>query len=248
MNSVTLGFLTGCLNKQKSILPEHLYHQQILNILKQEIASYNFEIALGSYVSYSQFQETVLNFIKHKNPDLVFIFLRPFPLMPLNKPIFKYKKNDQTVMWSIHPSLFNRKNFSWDEKFSKYEKEIDFNYKRRKKIELRDINLLIGLLLGLNSWCVKFLVNNIKAINTINGYGKKLFFISLPQNPESLMGNHICKITNRKVRAILPKEAYFIDISQISKYFFEKDGIHFNSKGHEQIAQLFYPVIKEKII
>jgi len=248
MNKITLSFITGCLNKQKTISPEHLYHQQILNILKREYFNCEIEIALGSYVSYSQFQNAILKFIENKCPDLVFIFLRPFPLMPLNKPLFKYKKNEKIIAWSLHPSIFKRKNFHWDEKFSKYETEIDYNDKCRKKIELRDINLLIGLLSGLNSWCVKFLTKNIREINNdVKGFDKKLFYISLPQNPESLMGNYICKITNRKIRKILSKEINFIDISHISKDFFEKDGIHFNSKGHEQLAKILYPVIKEEI-
>lgn len=205
-------------------------------------------MALGSYFSYSQFRETTLDFIKNKDPKLVFVFLRPFPLMPLNKPIFKYKKSDETIAWSVHPSLFNRKDLYWDEKFFKYEKEIDFNPKHRKKIELRDLNLLTGLLLGLNSWCMKFLASNIKAIHgNMKDPDKKLFIISLPRNPESLMGNYICKITNKKIRKRLPEEIGFIDISQISIDFFEKDGIHFNAKGHEEIAHIIFKVIKERI-
>jgi len=205
-------------------------------------------MVLGSYFSYSQFQETTLNFIKNKNPDMVFIFLRAFPLMPLNKPFFKYKMTDEIISWSVHPSLFNRKNFHWDEKFSKYEKEIDYNTRVRKKIELRDFNLLVGLLLGLNSWCVKFLMNRIKAIkNDSNSYNKKLFIISLPRNPESLMGNYICKKTNRKIRKRLSNELDFVDIYHIPKIFYEDDGIHFNTPGHEQIAKVLFQAIKREI-
>jgi len=248
MNKTTLGFITGCLNKQRTILPGQLYHQQIQNMLKQKHEDLNVEIALGSYVSYSQFQKTTLTFIKDKNPDMVFIFLRPFPLMPLNKPIIKYKKNERTIAWSLHPLLFKRKNFKWDEKFSKFEKEIEYNDKRRSKIELRDLNLLLGLLLGLNKWSVKFLVNNIKVIiNDECCQNRKLFFISLPQNPESLMGNYICKLTNQKIRACLSNEISFVDISCIPKDCFEKDGIHFNSKGHEYLAQILDAVIEKEI-
>jgi hypothetical protein len=248
MKKITLGFITGCLNKQKSILPENLYHRQILNINKKESDSFDFEIALGSYVSYSQFRSKVLNFIKDKNPDFAFIFLRPFPLMPLNKPIFKYKKNNEKTGWAIHPSLFNHKNFQWDEKFSKYEKEIGINNKQRKIIEFRDFNLLLGLLLGLNKWCIKFLLRNIKTIDKeVNSFNTKLFFVSLPKNPESLMGNYICKKTNRSLQQQLTENFKFIDIYHISEDFFEKDGIHFNSKGHEFIAQILLSVIKTEI-
>jgi hypothetical protein len=247
MEKITLGFITGCLNKQKNILPEHLYHQKLLDILKRQNTTGNIDIALSSYVSYSQFKATSINFIKNKNPDIVFIFLRPFPLMPLNKPLIKYKKSEDIISWSVHPSLFNRKNFHWDEEFSKHEKEIDFNYKHRNKIELRDINLLTGFLLGLNAWCVKFLINNIKEIQQSFTDNNKIFFISLPQNPESVMGNYICKLTNKKIGRNFSEEINFVDISRISKYYFENDGIHFNSKGHEYLAQLLYEVIKKEI-
>jgi hypothetical protein len=248
MNKTTLGFITGCLNKQKSILPENLYHQQILNFLRDKNPSSDFEIALGSYVSYSQFQKTTLDFIKNKEPELLFIFLRPFPLMPLNKPLIKYRKNDKKIAWAIHPSFFKRDNFLWDEKFTRHEKEIEFNVKRRIKFELRDLNLLFGLLFGLNRWCVKFLVNEIKMIveNNVHQDGKH-FFILLPQNPESLMGNYICKLTNKKIRTSLSDTIDFIDISRISKLFFEKDGIHFNSKGHEYLARILFRVINKEI-
>jgi hypothetical protein len=248
MNNIKMGFITGCLNKQKTITPEQLYHQQILQILKQQYSACTFEIALASYVSYSQFHEATINFIENINPDIVFIFLRPFPLMPLNKPLIKYKKDEENIAWSMHPSLFNRKNFQWDEKFSKYEKEIKFNHKHRWKFELRDLNLLSGLLLGLNRWCAKFLVNNLNAIyNNENGGSKKLFFISLPKNPESLMGNYVCRVTNRKIVSRLPKEISFIDISYIKKDAFENDGIHFNEIGHYQLAKTLLAVINEEV-
>ena len=139
----------------------------------------DFQLELGSYLCYAYFRKAAIHFIKNKQPDFAFIFLRKFPLMPLNKPFIKYKTRNEKVVWARHPMLFNRTKFEWDNKFSKYEKEIDFNTKKRHLIELRDFNLLAGLLLGLNRWCVKFLLSDILAISDdINCSCKKLFIVS----------------------------------------------------------------------
>ena len=248
LKKFTVGLYTGCINRQKSIPAELLYHHQISGLLQEEFPLTDFQLELGSYLCYAYFRKAAIHFIKNKHPDFAFIFLRKFPLMLLNKPFIKYKTRNEKVVWTRHPMLFNRRKFEWDNKFSKYEKEIDFNTKRRHLIELRDFNLLAGLLLGLNRWCIKFLLNDILAISDdINCSCKNLFIVSLMRSPDSLMGSYICKITNDRIRRKLPANLEWIDIFQIPKSSYHTDNIHYNIKGHTQVAQILFSAISKTI-
>ena len=60
--------------------------------------------------------------------------------------------------------------------------------------------------------------------------------ISLPQNPESLIGNYVCGLTMKKLKA----KYSFMDISAIGKEYFEDDLIHYNKEGHRVLAEKFY--------
>ncbi len=248
MKKITVGFYSGCINRQKSIPDELLYHQQISGLLQEGFPLTDFQIELGSYRCYAYFRKAAIHFIRNKQPDLAFIFLRKFPLMPLNKPFIKYKTRNGNVVWARHPMLFNRSKFEWDNKFSKYEKDIDFNTKKHHLIELRDFNLLAGLLLGLNRWCVNFLLKDIQAIfDDINGNCKKIFIVSTMRSPDSLIGNYVCKITNNRIRRKLPENLKWIDIFQIPKSSYHTDNIHYNIKGHKQVAQILFSAISNEI-
>lgn len=240
---MNLGFMGGCLNKQIGLSKELLYHYVLLDLMSRNFPGSKFEGSLGYYTSYNLMPQAATRFIEQKSPDRLFLFLRPFPLMALNKLWIKFNTKDKENTRNghsrkLHPSLFKRGNMEWAPNLTNYSLEDAVLEAAGKKFGWRDLNLLSGLMTGLNNWSVRYLVKEIEEINKVCFTHKtELILLSLPQNPESVLGNYICNLTNKKLKLHLPDIA-FIDISFIGKKYFYPDGIHYNEEGHKILAEV----------
>ncbi|MBI3502055.1 MAG: SGNH/GDSL hydrolase family protein [Bacteroidetes bacterium] len=237
MDKLKIGFLGGCINRQQGIQRNDLYYSMFSYLLGKE--KINNQILLEQYFSYDQLVECSRKFVDEKNPDWLFLFIRPFPLMPLHKPIIKYDLQGKKTGRTLHPALYNRE-LKWKGKLSEHQRTEPLQIIQRKKFELRDLNIIAGILIGLHSWAMKYLTKQIKEIHSFcNRKGKKIVVISPPKNPESIMGSLICKWTTAYFNKYCHNnQIRFVDINLISADYFEEDKIHFNVAGHKQLAEL----------
>lgn len=243
-----LGFMGGCLNNQAGLAREQAYYYVLREMLKQNSPEWGITISLGFYTSYNRLAQATTQFIDAKAPGVLFLFLRPFPLMALNKLWIKYDAGNNVMARKWHPSLFNRQNMNWPPMLTNYTLDDVQAEPRREKFGLRDMNLLGGLIAGLHTWTVRYLMNEIQALhNLCISQNRKMALISLPQNPESLLGNYICRLTNAALKARL-QDIPFIDIYFMGEKYFEADGIHYNAAGHKLLAETLVDYIRHPYI
>ncbi len=233
---------------QIGISSENYYYKVLSGLLERHFQGSGISCSLGVYTSYNLLSESAIKFIETRSPDIIFLFLRQFPLMPLNKILIKFNRGKEEIHqnritryeWEFHPSLFNRRKMDWAPRLTDYTLNDAVLEPRREKFGMRDINLLSGLAAGLNDWAIKYILNEIKQVNDMClAQNKKLILLSLPKNPESLIGNYVCKLTNAKLKPLL-SQIPIIDISFIGEEYFEYDGIHYNVSGHKILAETMF--------
>lgn len=229
-NNIT--FIGGCINNQKGFPKEKLFHQVLQNNSNQKL-----NIGLGTYLSLNTLPERLtLNISKHK-PETVYLFIRPFPLMPLFKPFIKYDLANKKKKIAFHPALITRK-MEWDNKLSNYQIDNQYQYSAKSRFGKRDMNIMLGCALGLHFWAVKYLQHILKqCIEICKNNSVELILISPPAYPTSIMGNWICKyITNKVDRFSKLHQLRFVNIYTFPESCFEVDKIHFNIEGHNKLA------------
>lgn len=243
-----LAFIGGCLNNQIGLAKSSSYHYILRQFLDTALPEYSINLSLGYYTSYNLLAKSAISLIEKKSADILFLFLRPFPLMALNKLWIKFNTEAEKSARILHPSVFNRKNMHWPPNLTNYPLENAVIEPRREKFGLRDLNLLSGLSIGLNKWAVKYVANEVETINNFcKAQNKKLILLSLPQNPESLVGNYICQLTNKKLKSRL-QHIPFIEIFFMGEDCFEPDGIHYNPKGHRLLAEVLHTYLSKNIV
>ena len=239
MDKINIGFIGGCINNQEGINREDLYYSVGSKLLASNHKKY--QITLGTYFSFDQLLDQTKKFIDKKQPNLLYLFIRPFPLMPLQKPIVKYDTAEKTIGYSLHPALFSRQ-LKWNEELTKFQSSNYFQSVSKNSFGFRDINLLAGVVLGLHHWMLKYLTHQLELVKQLCNEKKiKLKIISPPQNPESVFANLTCKWTSNYLdKYCKTAKLDFININSFSFANFEQDKIHFNIHGHKKLGELIY--------
>ena len=132
MDKIVIGFIGGCINNQGGISRDDLYYSVMTKQLQKIRPDKDYQISLGTYLSFDQLASRTKLFIAKKKPNIIFLFIRPFPLMPLQKPLVKFDKADGTKRWAIHPALFSRQ-LIWKEQFTKNQTANNFVFVPRQK-------------------------------------------------------------------------------------------------------------------
>lgn len=241
MDKFNIGFIGGCINNQKSIGKDNLYFSVLSKLISSARVNSDLKISLGRYLSYDHLVQQAEEFLDKKNPDLIFVFIRPFPLMPLQKPIIKYDKAGGKTGRALHPALFTRTT-EWNKKLTAHQKDEGINLRTRNKFELRDLNLVAGFLLGLHRWALNYISQQLNLIHLLCKERNTTFIvISPPKNPESVLANIICKRTSKYLHKFCRRNHIgFVDINKLALENFEKDNIHFNINGHRKLGLLLY--------
>ncbi len=229
-NNIT--FIGGCINNQKGFHRENLFHQVL-----QNNAAHQLNITLGTYLSLNTLPERLIQSISKQKSETVYLFIRPFPLMPLFKPLIKYDLANKNKKVGIHPALFSRE-MKWDNKFSSFQIDNQFQYSAKLKFGKRDLNIILGCMFGLQFWASKYLQHILlHCIQICKNNAVELVLISPPAYPGSIMGNWVCKyITNKLARFSNFHQIRYVNIYTFPETCFEADKIHFNIEGHRKLA------------
>jgi hypothetical protein len=242
MRKIKIAFLGGCMNHQKGIDADKLYHSITSSLLSK--IDIDNQMSLHSYRSYDDLLNKSKRVIKETNPDIFCLFIRHFPLFPLHKPIIKFEKINGNAGWTLHPQLLTRR-LAWNKRLTEFQSMNDYIFARRRRIELRDFNILSGILLGLHHWAFKYIKLQVEEIISICKEKKiKLVMVSPVRNPESVLGDLICKkIASNVERFCTKNHTSYVNISKFSLYYFESDKVHLNTKGHRLMGELIYEQI-----
>lgn len=241
MDKVNIGFMGGCIHNQSGIRRDDLYHAVATRLLRQHQPACEYGVSLGCYLSFDQLVSQAQHFITRKRPDILFLFIRPFPLMPLQKLVVRFEKPDGTGGMGLHPALFGRQ-LAWNDQFTRDQTERPFVYVPRSRIGFRDLNLLGGILLGLHHWARRYVAQQLLEVEQLcSRHQVRLKVISPPQRAESVIARATCKwFAGFLDRYCRRRGLDFINIQSLPDDHLEQDQIHFNTKGHQQLGQLLF--------
>ena len=237
INNLHFGFIGGCINTQKEISSKERYYHLFSNMLTQSEPGINIKISLGNYLSYDQVVSASRQFIEHKQPDIIVLFIRPFPIFPLLKPVIKYDKANKQRAYCIHPEIIFRR-LRWHEKISVYQEATGNRAQNKKRFGLSDINMLFGLSIGLQHWTDKYLNSRVQKIHSLCVENKKqLIVISPPRSSHSILSNFILRKTTYSLQNYCADhQILFMNIFNMPICNYANDLIHLNHSGHKKLA------------
>ena len=239
MEKINIGFIGGCINKQKGIKRSELFYSVISQKLKNKI---DVNISLYNYHSYESLPEDVELFINKKKPNVLCLFIRPFPLMPLNKVFIKHIAKNGKKRIALHPQIFFRKK-RWDINFSAPETG-PYNFKKVNKLSLKDVNIIAGFALGINHWGTQFIIDRVEKVNNLcQSKNIKLILVSPPKYTASLMSNLICSRLTANLKAYCDSKIKYVNINEFND--FEEDKIHFSTTGHKNLGEAIFQKIND---
>jgi len=249
MQTINIGFIGGCLNKQKELARGEHYYSVLDALLKQAFQEQDFHFSFSSFLSYSELGKQTTELISKRACDIIVIFLRPFPLMPMNKILVRYKSAPWTTSLTVHPALFKRSLRQWPEKLCRYDSEGDFVFSPKLKFGLRDLNLFLGALAGLYHWSSEYIEQIVLSVNSsLVSSGKKLLVFTTPGYPSSLAGDYICRKLSAGISRLCSSvNISYVDLYSCSKGLFNSDGVHFTAEGHRFIAGQVFGKIRQMI-
>ncbi len=234
MEITKIGFIGGCINNQHGIKREEIYYSIISKNLDNDNVKH--QILLGRYLHYSQLKSQVEKHIQQKQPDVIFLFIRPFPLMVLNKLFIKHVNKNKKKVYSFHPQLFLR-NMKWDNLLTENQILNIHQSSKSKLFAIEDINILMGFFLGLHRWSLRYLIAELKLVKQIcDNNNINLTIVLPPKYRKSFFSNYISKSTNR----YLERNMNLASISIFDINDFESDKIHLNSNGHKVLGNRLY--------
>ena len=247
---IRIGFLGGCISNQTTIPRNRHYYSLLYNSLRTALHGKEITILLDSYNSFGELEGKARSVLEKKSPGIFVIFIRPFPLLQMCRPWIKYMLEEKKTSRALHPAIFHPFNSGWPTRFTEHFTEGPFISRSRMKLNLSEMNLLAGKILGLNRWCSEAIIKEIGRINSfLEKENKTLFVISPPRYIPSRIGNHICRSSNARIgKACKEKSIGYINIYDDRDELFDDDGVHFNEKGHAFLANELFDVLNPVLI
>lgn len=233
-----IGFLGGCVTRQEGIPTEALFHE----ILRKNFFP-DAEMVTGHYLSFSELPGRVASFIEQKRPGVLFLFIRPFPLLPLFKAVVKYEGDDGKPCYAWHPAIF-RSSSDWDPRFSAHQTIRPFQPVRQLRFRVADGNVLLGKCLGLHRWAQHYLLKQLDAVRLrCESAEVPLTLLSTPPYSSSFTGSHIMKSTDVAISAWCHSNhiPYHSVVDWNADNFIHK--YHFSEIGHQRLAELIASVL-----
>ena len=247
MNVVFWG---ECVNRQSNVGAEMHYHVAIKRLVEDEtgIAPKTW---LRFYSSYHELHRESLSMLNREmHYDYVVIFLRPFPMIALTKPIIRYTDKDKQARLALHPRFSKEKYYDHMIKEYKIAAQANGGDSLLHKI-LQRLNDFAGNQLRLPQWTKNEVIKMMADLNhTAQPRKTKLVLVGPMLYPANDRINNICIDLNRKVEifSALHKIPH-IDIARSfdenGNRFLESDGKHLTEAAHLFMAEQISKFITE---
>ena len=238
MKIATVG---GCINMQKDLASHLHYHALLADMLFQRLGQHP-HLTQKTYYNYFMLSHGMQDFLE-SNPDVFILFIRPFPLHSLLKPIIRYQHRREKPQLALHP-FFKKENIIKLNKPSPQSDNSPINPSKNFLLKLLAyINISTGRILQLDIWARNYVRDELQKIDAIcKRTNTQFIIIGPPLYPKYQPLNRFCQMLNQYLRQFTQQQkityipiATHFDIH--GKDIFEPDQIHFNEAGHQFLAQ-----------
>jgi hypothetical protein len=206
------------------------------------------DIQLKNYQSYYNLSQVVKDVVSQPT-DILVLFIRPFPLQAMIKPVIRYTNTRHQRKFFLHTAISNH-SFPGDERDeSAFVNRRLTNVRNLHSLMVR-INIVVGRLLGLQNWAINYIEGElVEAINQCRLVNTKLIIAGPPAYCVNIQIDQFCARLSDSIAEFCRRENVFNvplwkPSTEARKSFFEEDGIHFNEKGHEHIADSILNIIQ----
>ena len=239
-----LLFYGGCINRQQGLAP-HLHYHQLLKQQLQQGAGIETEIQLRFYTTYQELTQEAVQL--PGGFDVLILFLRPYPLLPLTKPLIRYTDKQLQSTLTLHPK-FNSTGY-WQKAAT--ETEVPTTKRRRTTVHrlIKAVNEKAGDLLNLDHWAVKYVLQLLQHYKNGLPTGTRLLIMGPPAYGANKRLNKICGELAPQVEQWCRTQACSYLPMQVlpngsGKGYFAEDGIHISPEGHQQLAQELFKLLQ----
>jgi hypothetical protein len=246
---MVICFLGGCINRQRNLASSEHYY----SILRQKIEKQSGlmpGIRLKNYQSYIQLSSIVKDVLLQP-ADILVLFIRPFPIHPLIKPVIRFRDSRRRRHLAIHPFL-TKKNWpsgTGDEFIERPASKPANTLSGPLHRSIAKINLFAGKAIGLQSWAINEIAEQVAESAAYCQISKTKLIIAGP--PVYTANTHILKLC-LKLNAHLASLCSHHEISHIdlmtseddhANSLLQSDGIHFSTTGHAYLADSLFKII-----
>ena len=243
---MNIVFWGGCVNRQQNIATERHYHAIIKQLVKTN-TGVEPKTCLRFYSSYHEMHREVQStLLREMHYDYVVVFLRPFPLIALTKPVIRYTDTKMKGRLSLHP-LFSKSKY-YDDMVKEY--KVPVQNKNEDGLfhkVLQSLNDFAGNLLGLRQWTNDEVIRLLADMQSFaTNKQAKLILVGPMLYPALPRINNVCLELNRRIALFSAINGIeHIDLARSfddhGKPFIENDGKHLTATAHlfmaEQIAK-----------
>jgi len=246
MEKCRIGFLGGCISNQSGIPRNKHYYSLLLDSLRATFPGTDFTILLDTYTSFGDLGKKTTSVLEKKSPDILVVFIRPFPLLLMCKLWIKYPLAGKRTARTWHPAFLRPAVRNWPSRLTEFFTKEEYVPKPRSRFTFEDVNLLAGMVFGLNRWATATITREILSIQSdLEKQNKKLFVVSPPRNLESRAGNFISRKSGEKIGdACRDAGTGYINIYNDSLDLFEDDRVHYNEKGHRYLSEELFAALR----
>ncbi len=237
-----IAFWGGCINRQQNMAPEKHYHALVRKAMIQQ-TGIEPKTWLRFYSSFREMHTDTLRFLNEgMHYDYLVIFLRPYTLMPLTKPLIRYTDKTMGNRIALHPRFSKTKYYHHMVKEYKVVTRSNSEEGAIHKVFQR-MNDFAGDLMGLQQWARKEVMNILAEIqaNAVQK-GTKLILLGPPPYPSNRRIDNCCVELNKQItRLASANNLVHVDMTagfdKDGRSFSEPDGKHVSEAGHAFMAQ-----------
>ena len=259
-----LGIIGGCLSHQPGMGVSALYHRRLDEMLRASHGT-RLDVTIDRHFGLS-FRERLLTLLE-KNSQLDAVLLHLRITFVFKAALFASQVTDGRRQYYLHPFLFRPNQYGWQtvraparSGLSAAEPvraaapdedplETPVPYKQVLGIRLRDVNLLAGMLTGLDRWAIRDELHMLAAFQE-ECRQRGIRPIVLGPTPstqfrtETLLWRNMNRILARRLPAMgLPSLLIEELTTPDGAPMLKGDHIHVSEAGHRYVAQGLYPII-----
>ena len=247
---MNIAFWGGCVNRQQNINAKGHHHALIKQFITTE-TGITPTTWLRFYSSFHELHREALLMLKgDKHYDYVVLFIRPFPLAALTKPLIRYTDKSLKNRFALHPRFSKHKYYNQMAK--EYKVPVQANSKGSVVHTLfQQLNDFAGDMLSLPKWAKNEVISQLADIQAVaKERGTRVVLVGPMLYPASNRLNNICLELNRDVELFSSLHRIcHVDLARHfdaqGNSFLESDGKHLTAAAHQFMAEAISSFITE---